>query len=361
MPRKTSEKQLSLRQMARMRVARGIRVAHHNRIDQDQDRESGISDENSPQETGRVVAHFGLNVEVEDATGARFRCAVREALLNDPVCGDEVIWQRVGDSQGVIVALRERRSMLQRPGPYQRLLTVAANVDRIVVVAAGNGFNPGLVDRYLVAAGKAGIRPVLVINKMDLVTDPALLEAALQPYGRMGYGVFQVSVLLDAGLTTLEEALAGLTAVFVGESGVGKSSLVGRWVQDETLKTAEVHSSTGQGRHATTTARLYRLPRGGLLIDSPGVREFGLHGVVREEIPGLFLDMRPFLGSCRFSDCRHLREPGCALRGAVASGDVSEIRLASLLRLMESVPSKNPFGSPGGAARDGNDRGQKMV
>ncbi|MBF0627038.1 MAG: ribosome small subunit-dependent GTPase A [Magnetococcales bacterium] len=340
MPRKRSEKWLSMRQVERMRVARVARVGRQG--GEPDPGETGGAD-SAPLEEGRVVSHFGLNVEVADGSGGRFRCAVREALLEDPVCGDRVMWQRVGEDQGVIVAVCERTSQLRRPGPYQRLLTVAANVDRIVVVAAGGNLNAGLLDRYLAAARKAEIAPLVVVNKWDQVTDPAADEAELAPYGRMGYPVFRVSALLGQGLEPLEAALQGVTSVFVGESGVGKSSLINCWIQDEVFRTAAIHAGSGQGRHATTTARLYRFPGGGWLIDSPGVREFGLHGVTREEVPGLFVDMRPHLGHCRFSDCRHLREPGCALRAAVESGEVAAARLASMLRLMESVAPKNPF------------------
>ncbi|MBF0214349.1 MAG: ribosome small subunit-dependent GTPase A [Magnetococcales bacterium] len=342
MPRKRSDKQLSLRQLERMRVARVSRNARVSGEDPSLEPGGGAG-EPGQEESGRVVSHFGLNVEVEDQEGKRYRCAVREAMLDEPVCGDRVVWRRVGENQGVIVALEERLSLLRRPGPYSRLLTVAANVDRIVVVAAGGNLNTGLLDRYLAAAHKAGIPPIVVINKIDRVVDPEGEALALAPYPRMGYDLFRVSALSGEGLEPLEAALQGLTSVFVGESGVGKSSLVGCWIQDEILKTAAVHAGTGQGRHATTTARLYRLPRGGWLIDSPGVREFGLHGIVREEVPGLFRDMVPHLGRCRFSDCRHQREPGCALRLAVERGEIAEARLTSMFRIMESVAPKNPF------------------
>ncbi|MBF0417263.1 MAG: ribosome small subunit-dependent GTPase A [Magnetococcales bacterium] len=335
MPRKIREKQLSLQQMARMRAARRPRAT-----------DAGIpidAESLGPEEEGRVVAHFGLNIEVETETRERFRCAVRESLLDDPVCGDRVVWRRVGAEQGVIVSVHARQSVLRRPGPYQRLLTMAANVDRIVVVSAAATFNTGLVDRYLVAAQKVGIEPILVINKIDRMTDAATLEAALWPYPRMGYSLFWVSALQDSGMAHLEEALRDRTAIFVGESGVGKSSLINRMVPDACSRTAEVHAATGLGRHATTTARLHRLAGGGFLIDSPGVREFGLHGVIREEIPGLMRDMAPCLGQCRFKDCRHLHEPDCALRTAVETGKIAAARLESMRRILESVPPRNPY------------------
>ncbi|NGZ07511.1 MAG: GTPase RsgA, partial [Magnetococcales bacterium] len=207
MPRKRSEKHLTLRQLERMRSARGARVG------------SLEIEGAGPEQEGWVVAHFGLNVEVEDDQAGRYRCAVREALLDEPVCGDRVVWRRVGVDQGVIVAMHPRRSQLRRPGPYQRLLTVAANVDRIVVVAASGNLNTGLLDRYLAAADKAGIEPVLVVNKIDQGGESGLEELAISPYRRMGYALFRVSALLGVGLAPLEEALAGLTSVVVGESG----------------------------------------------------------------------------------------------------------------------------------------------
>ncbi|MBF0296325.1 MAG: ribosome small subunit-dependent GTPase A [Magnetococcales bacterium] len=335
MPRKREGKALTLRQLDRVRTARTKRVAEPGDL--------------GPEATGRVVAHFGLNVEVMPEGGECIRCAVRETLEPEPVCGDRVVWRQTGEqSQGVIVEVLPRRSQLQRPGPYRRLLTVVANVDRIVVVGASGTLNPGLLDRYLAAARKAGIEAMLVINKADLAIDPHGEAELLAPYERMGYPVLRTSVVRCEGLEALEASLTNLTSVFVGESGVGKSSLIGLWIPDSQARTAEVHPGTGQGRHATTTARMYPLPRGGDIIDSPGVREFGLHGVERESLPALFRDMEPLLGSCRFSDCRHLREPGCALRAAAESGAVSPIRLASMLRIMESLPPRNPFFSPDG-------------
>ncbi|MEO5332524.1 MAG: ribosome small subunit-dependent GTPase A [Magnetococcus sp. YQC-5] len=338
MPRKRIGKDLTLRQQERIRVMRAARSNRAGRNEIQQAMDLG------PEEEGRVMAHFGLNVEVENPQGMRFRCAVRETLQEDPVCGDQVIWRRVGEqAQGVIVGVQPRQTVLQRPGPYQRLLTVAANVDRIVVVTASGTPNPGLLDRYLAAAEKARIEAILVVNKSDQGANRHLEEEMLEPYVRMGYPVFWTSALLGSGLTSLEEALRDVTSVLVGESGVGKSSLVNCWTKDAVLKTAEVHAGTGQGRHATTTAQLYRLPGGGFLIDSPGVREFGLHGVEREAVPGLFRDVVPFLGKCRFSNCQHGQEPDCALRAAVLAGAIAPARLAGMLRIMESVPPRNPY------------------
>ncbi|MBF0181059.1 MAG: ribosome small subunit-dependent GTPase A [Magnetococcales bacterium] len=333
MPRKREGQALTLRQLERVRTARTKRVAEPGDL--------------GPEENGSVVAHFGLNVEVMPENGACVRCAVRETLEVEPVCGDRVVWRQAGEhNQGVIVAVLPRRSQLQRPGPHRRLLTVAANVDRIVVVGASGTLNPGLLDRYLAAARKAEIEAMLVINKADLATDPRGEAEVLAPYERMGYPVLRASAIRREGLEALEGALTNLASIFVGESGVGKSSLIGLWIPEGMVRTAEVHPGTGQGRHATTTARMYPLPRGGAIIDSPGVREFGLHGVERESLPMLFRDMAPLLGACRFSDCRHQLEPGCALRAAAASGEVSPARLTSMLRIMESLPSRNPFFSP---------------
>ncbi len=342
MPRKRVGKPLTQRQRELIRT---VRAARSERIARDEMAKTFTEggSELGPEVEGRVVAHFAYNVEVENSEGARFRCSVRETLEDEPICGDWVRWRPSGDAQGVIVAVGERQTILRRPGPYNRLLSVAANVDRIVVVTASGMLNPGLMDRYLAASQQADIEPILVVNKSDQLLDSAEEDAILAPYLQMGYAVFRVSVLQGEALAPLEAALRDRCAVLVGESGVGKSSLVKYWLQDVFIKTAEVHPGTGKGRHATTTAQLYRLPWGGVLIDSPGVREFGLHGVVRESLPGLFRDMEPFLGRCRFSDCRHQQEPNCALRQAVSVGEVSPLRLASMLRIMDSLPSRYAY------------------
>ncbi|MBF0368592.1 MAG: ribosome small subunit-dependent GTPase A [Magnetococcales bacterium] len=337
MPRKKSSRSLNHRQRERIRKIQQQRV---DRLSEKRTQELDqiLDGQLGEEEEGLVIAHYGLNVEVSDAQGTRFRCAVRETVPENPVCGDRVVWQRGERSQGVVVALHARRSVLRRPAAYQRLQTLAANVERMVVITSADQFNPGLVDRYLVAAGVTGISPIIVVNKVDLPHDAEALTVAIMPYQRMGYALFQVSALEKRGLNELKAALGGHIAVFVGHSGVGKSSLISFWEACHTIKVGEVNPETGKGRHTTTVARLYPFPEGGGLIDSPGIRTFGLHGVSREEVPHHFKDIAPHLGRCRFSNCSHLHEPGCGVSAAVEAGEIHPPRLESLHRILDSLP-----------------------
>ncbi|MBF0184497.1 MAG: ribosome small subunit-dependent GTPase A [Magnetococcales bacterium] len=290
-----------------------------------------------PEEEGLVIAHFGLNIEVEDGQGERFRCAVRKSSTGEPVCGDRVLWMRADNGQGVINRILPRQSLLQRPLTGQRLQVIAANVQRIWVVFAATEPNMGLLDRYLVAAGVAGIEAVILVNKMDLVDDVAVIEARFAPYRQMGYQVMLLSTVDKRGLPELAQAMQGLISVLVGESGTGKSSLLAEWVSAESLKIGAVSQWSGKGRHTTTVTSWYHLPGGGALIDSPGIREFGLCGVTAAEVGRYFPDLLPWMGRCRFNDCRHAAEPGCAVQEAIARGEVSAERLQSLQRIQESL------------------------
>lgn len=295
--------------------------------------QGGVGDE----ERGLVVAHFGLNVEVEDRWGGRCRCAVRKSVDEEPVCGDWVVWRRVGEGQGVICGVQARTSLLKRPLSYRRLQTVAANVDRIFVVSVATDLNFGLLDRYLVAAGVAGIEALIVVNKVDLVENVDALVAQFSHYCQMGYRVFFTSIVSFQGMSELLGALAGHLSVFVGQSGVGKSSLAAHWITATSLRVGCVNPESGKGRHTTTVASLYHLLDGGSLIDSPGVREFGLFGVSADDVGRYFIDIVAFFGQCRFSDCRHADEPSCAVQQAVADGRVHPARLKSLQAIQASL------------------------
>ncbi|MEO5363984.1 MAG: ribosome small subunit-dependent GTPase A [Magnetococcus sp. DMHC-8] len=295
------------------------------------------------EEEGLVIAHFGLNVEVEDCTGARFRCAVRKSATGEPVCGDRVFWMRAINNQGIINRIQPRSSVLQRPLSAQRLQIIAANVDRIFVVFVATDPHIGLLDRYLVAAGVADIEAVIVVNKMDLVADRSVVQAAFAHYERMGYRVLFTSTIEQTGLAAMAEALAGRISVLVGESGTGKSSLIAQWISADSLKVGQVNLESGKGRHTTTVTSLYHLPGGGSLIDSPGIREFGLHAVVAGEVARYFPDIAPWTANCRFADCQHDREPACAVRHAVQTGQVHPLRLASLQQIQRAILQEKLF------------------
>jgi ribosome biogenesis GTPase len=253
------------------------------------------------------------------------------------VAGDRI---EVRERGGRLEATRvlPRRSALRRRGEDgERVL--AANVDRLVIVTAvGAQFRPGLVDRLLVAAEVDGIAPLVVINKMDL-PEAGATEAAAARYERIGYGVRRTSVVTGQGLEALAADLGGRVSALVGHSGVGKSSLLNRLAPGAARAVAAVNPVTGKGRHTTSVAEGYPF-HGGVLIDLPGVREFGLAGVTPRRLTDAMPDLREAAAGCRFADCTHRIEPACAVREAVAAGALDPDRYRSYLRMLESL--RNP-------------------
>lgn len=287
------------------------------------------------EEEGLVVANFGASVEVEDRQGEIRRCQLRQNLPT-MVVGDRVIWQRAGDG-GVVIALQPRASELARPDALGNPRPVAANIDQILVVAApAPAYSPELIDQYLAAAELTGIEPVLVFNKIDLIDEAnrGAVEQLLEGYRAIGYPVLTASTVASHGLEALLTQLRERVSVFVGQSGVGKSSLVQAILPHEALQVGELSAQSGLGQHTTSTSRLYHLPEGGTLIDSPGVREFRLWPMEPGELIHGFREFSPYLGRCKFRDCSHEHEPGCALREAVERGQIAPRRLRSYLRLV---------------------------
>ena len=295
-----------------------------------------------PEQHGLVIAHFGVQVDVEDGDGQICRCHLR-ANLPTLVTGDRVVWRAGNQGQGVIVAQLPRTSELCRPDTRGQLKPVAANVDQIVIVFAPLPQpHANLIDRYLIAAEHAGIRPLLLLNKADLLDEDnaAFIDSLLATYRQLGYPLLEVSAHDGAGMAELRAALDDRISVFVGQSGVGKSSLVNSLLPGVDLKVGALSELTGKGTHTTTTARLFHFPEGGDLIDSPGIREFGLGHVSRDDVEAGFIEFRELLGRCRFRDCRHDREPGCALLLALEEGRIQPQRLASYRHIIASLPER---------------------
>jgi len=292
------------------------------------------SDGLGPEQPGQVIANHGANVSIRDEQGQTSKAFVR-SNLDLPVAGDHVVWRRSRDGSGVVVALQPRSSLLSRPDRRGEPHPLAANIDLMVVVGAPQPvLDLNLIDRYLVAAETLSIRPAILVNKDDLI-DPEQrreLEAALEDYRRIGYPTLFASAKREYGLDQLTSHLDGRTSVLVGQSGVGKSSIINHLLPVQPALEGEL--TRGFGRHTTSTTMLYQLPSGGQLIDSPGVRRFSLWHLPPEAIAAGFAEIRPLLGQCRFRDCRHLQEPGCALHAAVEAGDISERRFQSYFRIL---------------------------
>lgn len=332
------------------RQQRQVQAAQEKRLARARDREGRVGQDPSgtslgPEREGLVITRYGASAAVEDAQGVLYHCVVRPNL-ETVVCGDRVAWQQSGERDGVIVALMPRRSLLSRPDFGGRMKPLAANIDEIVILAAPEPeLSEELIDRYIVASELMGITPVILINKIDLLGEAARaeLEARLKPYHDIGYRTLFASVRREHGLDALIGQLQDKTSILVGQSGVGKSSLVQTLLPGHDVRIGELSAATGMGTHTTTRTTLYHLPAGGELIDSPGVRSFGLWNIRPAELAQGFVEFRPYLGACRFNDCRHLVEPECALRAAVEEGRISPRRLASYHRIADTLPQTENY------------------
>ncbi len=296
-----------------------------------------------PLQPGRVVSRFGQHVDICDADGIIYRCNIRRAV-SSLVTGDRVVWRKAPTQEqgmeGVVEAVKPRESELCRPDIYDGLKPVAANVEQIFIVSSPQpAFSDQIIDRYLVACEDAGIQPIIVMNKVDLVSvdEAEHINHRLQAYENMGYQVIRASAISGEGIEQLRDNFAGKISVLVGQSGVGKSSLIDKALPEVSLVIGDISSGSGLGQHTTTVARWYPLDGGGALIDSPGIREFGLWHLPIDRITQGFIDFHPFLGTCKFRDCRHRDDPGCALQQAVTEGKLDEGRLANYHRIIDSL------------------------
>lgn len=311
----------------------------------------GASTPDPQPERARVIASHGRHVVVETAGGELLPCTVRARHLQI-VCGDEV--ECLPDTmpgKGIVMERLPRRSALARTNAVGTAEILVANITQVAVLCAPRPAPDFfIVDRYLAAAGLLGLKSAIAWNKCELSPpdDPPRLE--LQAYARAGYPVIECSARTGAGLDRLESLLRNEISVLVGQSGVGKSSLANCLVPGLEAATAALSRATAEGRHATSVSTLHHLPDGGDLVDSPGVRDFAPAIELLGAPAHGFAEIAAIAPSCRFADCRHQREPGCAVQAAVAAGDISPRRYESYRRLKRLSEELAP--DPGRARRN---------
>jgi len=297
----------------------------------------------STEQPGLIVTNYGQTLLVESEDKKLHRCVARQNL-GALVCGDKVIWQAAlaDNNQGVIVAVEERNSLLQKPGFGGKLKPMAANIDQIVIVSAIQPEpKPYLIDRYLIAAENLPATPIILINKIDLLKkeDKEKIDSLVKSYQKIGYKVINASSVIDHGFDELLNSLKNHTSIFVGLSGVGKSSLINHLMPELNIRVGELSEASGEGTHTTTSSTLYSLPEGGVLIDSPGVRDFGLWNTSAEEILNGFIELHDYIGHCKFSNCSHTHEPGCAIQQALSDGKISQLRFNNYQKIVREYAS----------------------
>ena len=287
-------------------------------------------------QSGTIVASFGRQFTVELGDGTLVPCVTR-GKRTDIACGDRVAIALTAPDQGVIETTAPRASLFYR-SDIQREKLIAANVTQIVIVlAAAPAYYAELLDRCLAAAAHANIPALLALNKMDLDAAPAALDS-LERYRALGYEVLPLAAKID--ITPLRARLAGHTSVLVGQSGMGKSTIINRLLPAAAARVGELSAALGGGRHTTTHARLYHLDQTSHIIDSPGLQEFGLVHVEPEHLAHCFVEFRDYLGQCKFNDCKHLTEPGCAISAAVEAGAIDPRRVESYRKLVMQLMKK---------------------
>lgn len=317
-------------------------------------------------ESGRVlsIASQGIIVEPDQETlehAGKMLCTLRGVLKKDKtqmknliVVGDHVLFERSAPGEGLIVKVKPRTTVLSRAENLSRRKEqlIAANIDQVIITASvvSPALKPSLIDRYIIAAQKGGMEPIVVINKIDLldgddkdqdlIREREIYEEFLSAYVAAGISVIPMSITTGEGIDRLKQVMAGKASVFSGQSGVGKSSLINA-VTGESLKTGGLVDRTNKGSHTTTTAQLIPLEFGGWCIDTPGIKSFGVWDLDREVVEHYFPEIFETGRDCKYPDCSHLHEEDCAVARAVESGKISWMRYESYLTLMQSLQEEH--------------------
>ena len=309
------------------------RRIEENAVKRRENASAGFSDDTE----GMIVARYSKTAVVRAIDGATHTCHLRPNLSH-LVAGDQVLWSNE-ETGAYVTSQLERRSELKRPDARGQLKSVAANVDLIAIVVAPEP-EPyaNLIDRYLVAAHMASIDTLIILNKSDLLDQHPQCLALLESYRAIGYQVMTTGPT-SKETQALSELLGSRTSVFVGQSGVGKSSIINRLLPDEELRVGALSEGVLKGRHTTTTAEVFERPNGGFIIDSPGIREFGLQHIDPALVAPGFIEFRPFLDHCRFRDCSHLVEKDCAVLAALENNDIRSERYESFVNIVRGIDS----------------------
>jgi len=316
---------LTRRQKWRIEKIQAERIARANRVADDN--ELTLKSDNA--QTGLVITRYGQRLLVEAQSGELYQCTGRRNIELS-VAGDQVVFQTTDNNEGVVTALLPRDNFLTRS---QKL--IAANIDELwLVVAIEPHYQFELIDRYLVVAENAGLPINIVVNKIELSDDFDQVKHDFSLYESAGYSVHYLSVKAQTNVAEFKAQLKHKAHIFLGQSGVGKSSLINELIPDLNLRVNEISTKSKLGKHTTTNTTLYHIPSGGDLIDSPGIREFQLDDLTDKEILSGFKEFKPFIGECKFRNCAHINEPKCAIKTAVEDGSINPKRYHSYLQLI---------------------------
>jgi ribosome biogenesis GTPase len=286
-----------------------------------------LSDEKEQQ--GLVITRYGQRQLVESLTGELFQSTGRKNI-GLSVAGDQVLFQPAGGNEGIVTAIYPRRNELKR---QDRL--IAANIDQLwLVVSIEPHYEFELIDRYLILAENSKLPINIVVNKIELSGNTEQLSLDFSNYEKLGYQVHFLSVKNNMNLEAFKSQLINKTHIFLGQSGVGKSSLINSLIPDLELRVSEISSKSKLGKHTTTNTTIYHIPSGGDLIDSPGIREFQLDELTEKQIVNGFREFKSLIGQCRFRNCQHINEPDCAVKNSVELKEIHPSRYESYLTIL---------------------------
>ena len=317
---------LTRRQKWRIEKVQSERISRANKAAIEN--EKNIKNEEVSQ-IGRVITRYGQRQLVKTSSGELFQCTGRQNI-GLSVAGDEVIFQPAGGIEGVVTAILPRENELS-----QKNKLIATNIDQLwLVVATEPHYQFELIDRYLILAENSNLPINIIVNKIELFDELDQLSKDFSLYQNINYQVHFISIKKQLNLGPLKNQLADKTNIFLGQSGVGKSSLINTLIPDLELRVKEISSKSKLGKNTTTNTTIYPIPSGGDLIDSPGIREFQLDDFDAKQILNGFREFKELIGKCRFRNCQHINEPDCAVKAALDSGDIHPSRYENYLNLL---------------------------